>query len=438
MAVPVIFKGQYFPSKQALFRHYSITAQTVKNLQYQKGLTFEHAVESAINGKTKKVDSRAIFYKGQRFKSKNQLLRHLGISSGGVYVYEKQGYSFLEGVDIILRKKENRRIEYDGKIFDSLRQLARAYNLDEYMLRKRLREDKLPLEQAMSLTAKTRQVTVFGRVYDSVIKVSEHYGVHYSALCDYLYKFQDIERALLEVLAKEPILFEGVKYETFSTLCAKYNMDSTVARQRLKIGHTLYDAVTVPVKKLKKSEPYQFRGKLYNSKREAANDYGISFDYLTTIVKSRGIDFFITLDLVEKFVSNLRGDKPSLIIKLPAFIYGDTWYYRQEDFFNAINIGVSKGKNYLKTNGDLTYHQALIRMQNHTHIVHFDAKTKERINYRKAYDKYNAKGQTLVDEGILIRKEVLLYPEMRFDKTLYFASPAKDFSEYLKAYVAKK
>lgn len=168
--------------------------------------------------------------------------------------------------------------EYEGRAYRSPKKLAETYGLPKNSLVHFLARCNT-VEEAVKRCREQQEekIILWGREYRNRHEIAETFGVNYSSInygvnC----KRMSLEETIQELLKKEPILFEGKSYQTITDLCVSYQVQPCNVLERLLQGKTLYEAVYVPVRNNGKVFEKEFEGKIYQNAAFLCREYHIS------------------------------------------------------------------------------------------------------------------------------------------------------------------
>lgn len=321
-------------------------------------------------------------------------------------------------------------LNFRGKEYKTLIDLARAYNIDYHLIIGRLSAG-YSLEQAIRMGASTKEVTLYGVKYKSLVHLSKEIGIRYESLENRLAEGLTLEEAVDILINTEPIVFNGIKYPTLTALCMEYQIDLVNFRHRINLGWSTRDALLTPIRKTKRKNQIEYRGILYNSKRELAEHFGYTPSMLQVQGKILGLDFIPTLDFLNTFLANYKGNRPNLINKIPYVIYEQQWFPLLKDLCEYIGVEPLQLKTFRRNNPTTSVHDALTQMSELTKMRVIDNQTNEISTLKELEVKYKRDVRTLEREGYFMRVTVKAFPSMRFNKHLPFITPEATYKEIL-------
>ena len=155
-------------------------------------------------------------------------------------------------------------VEYKGKTYRSLGDLANHYGITPEALRQRLHVYK-SIDKALEhnkYPANKISITYRGVTYESLLALSNTLGLNHSYLCYKLKKANYDMNKLDEIIATtvKRIVKDhlGNTYNSYTAMCKAWGIPRNVFMYRLDLGHDLEYCLTHPVRKkgLKKIAKY--------------------------------------------------------------------------------------------------------------------------------------------------------------------------------------
>lgn len=380
-AIPVTFRGRYFPSKVEVCRHYDLKS---KRLSYyeSRGLTFEQAVEALIESKKAKDSKKSLLsLDNKQYATMVEASNDLGVS-----------YTSL--------KKEL---------------LTKESSLEEVVATLRKRE----IDKERSL---------WGRKFKDLVGVAKFYNLRFNILEYHLRMSKSLEEAVFYLITKEPITYNGKDYPSFTSLCNEYEIFQGIVEKRLRTGWSFDDALTRPVERNKKVPvKYNFRGKNYTSDVALTEDYGYNPLLIRRTKKKYGMGTIEALEYLENFISRYSGNRPKMLSSIPSIIYGDKWYEKSPDFYSEVGVNI-KAIYYVMEYYKLSSpYEALKHMSLSTSEQWVDNQTNLPITQSKIERKYGVPLYRALKQGYVSKRVARDFPKCTFNHELYFATPRIDF-----------
>ncbi|MCK1999777.1 hypothetical protein MZM54_00085 [[Brevibacterium] frigoritolerans] len=313
--------------------------------------------------------------------------------------------------------------------YKTIREMSETYNIPFYALEGRIRKG-MSVEDAIKEGVNKNEVIVFGKTYISLIEALKHFDVSYERVKHLLMKHYGLEDAIIHCLTSN-IVYNGKTYTKLVDLCSDYGKDSETISTRLRSGWTLYEALNKEKKEPTKSKTVEYRGKLYKSQKELANSYGLHTDMVKAFVRRHKVDYVTAFDIINTFLEPYRGNRPTIISKIPYVIYNGEWL-KSSDVLCEI-CGVTK----LNLMPFMTKHKiknpfdALQKMKDSTVERHILKETGK--FYSVADLQYNLKENIdiLIRKGIVERRKINVYPDCTYNPIGYCATVFQDYKQYL-------
>lgn len=208
---------------------------------------------------------------GKVYASLAEMYRAYGINPKTGKWRRSAGWSIEEILGLTPRKSNSMKPakpiktwkDHLGNTYNSLKEMAEAYDLNEDVLCMRLHR-KWPIEEALTFPEGYRRSHLYtdhiGNKYMSIKDMCLRYGISY---CTYYYRNKygwDIERILTEpvkhIVYKMADPFasrrkpckdhNGVEYASIGEMCKNNNISQSLYCYRIKSGFTLKQALTNP------------------------------------------------------------------------------------------------------------------------------------------------------------------------------------------------
>lgn len=321
-------------------------------------------------------------------------------------------------------------INFRGKEYKTLKDLARAHDIEYHLITGRLATGHT-LEQAIDKGKSTLEVTLYNKTYKSLVHLSKELGIRYDTLVNRLDTGMTLEQAVDHLLNTEPIVFNNVTYPTVTALCLEYQMDIINFRGRMSAGWTVHDALLTPVKQVKRKKQITYQGRTFNSKRELAEHFGYTRSLIDVHRVILGVEFTETITVLNAFLSRYGGNRPPLINKIPYVIYGNHWFPLLQDLCDHISVEPRKLKMFRKGYTTSSLHDALTKMSVATTQKIVDNQTREVTTIKDMQLKYKKDARDLERLGYFSRVPFKTFPDMNFNKDFYFVTPEAHYKEFL-------
>ena len=295
-----VYNGQVYPSLNKLSLATTISSVTLKKMFAPFSET-EGRIEvtELIDDYLKKRDNpREYVYKGQVYTI-TQLSEATNISFECISNMLKP-FSETEGrivVDQMIDEhleKRDRTYSYNGDVFHSIREAAKAVGINNATLRKRLSEMDNDLEKVMEYYENKIKYSYKGQVYPSIMQLSEATTISYESLRQLLEPFSKT-KGIIEV---DPIIdenlgkwhrtyqYDGVIYDTIKDAAKAIGI--SVETLRPYLIKTNYDLEKAMELYDQKRVVTIIDGVKYTSKQEIAKSLGVKYAILNKYVKQEG------------------------------------------------------------------------------------------------------------------------------------------------------
>lgn len=222
------------------------------------GLSVEQAlgVEPVIDGR---VARGKLYYVEGEKRTIEELSQIYNVSLSTIRDRLKRGASIRQAInldeiprgslkkqrDIKTKKRKSVSFEVDGKLFDSYKSLADAYDLPQYTVRQRIVDYGYSAEDAVKIDGKGKAVIVEGVSYESNSAAARAFGLTAEVLYARLDKGWTIREALqLDIREhSRTIQYEGEVYRSLPELANKKGIPASTLRRRIIQGMSLEEAI---------------------------------------------------------------------------------------------------------------------------------------------------------------------------------------------------
>lgn len=192
--------SNYFDSESAMTRHYNVPRPTFRS-RIEKGWSLEKALTF---GKKSHVVKDHL---GNEFSSISSMVKHYGISYQAFLSRKSKGMSLEKALTTPLSKytKSQNIKDHLGNHYNSYKELAEAYDLDEKTLKVRLYRGWSLEDSLLCSTHKhseySKEVSVsiedhLGNTYPSYSSMARDYGLSFNALYNRLNSGWSVKDAL--------------------------------------------------------------------------------------------------------------------------------------------------------------------------------------------------------------------------------------------------
>lgn len=300
---------------------------------------------------------------------------------------------------------------------------------NEERLKSIIRSDLAPYVQKYS-------ISVFGKEFKNKRALCEYYGINFNSLNAQLYLYKkELEEAIKYLLDKEPLIFEGVIYKSITELAFSKGISPSIVHTRISRGKSLYEALSSDFSIKGKPDVYVYKGKMYQGSRDLFESHGISkymFYYIRkTALLEKQLSPVEVLELYETFLSQYKGNRPTMLRTIPFVIYNDTWFPTLKDFCMHVGIEIT-AINALLNSKCKTHLDAFRYCKSATFSKFTDVATGKVCMLKDLKIKYKEELMSGQEDKYILTETVLRYPGLRFEEPTYWATPELDFKQFMK------
>ena len=174
------------------------------------------------------------------------------------------------------------KVRLNGKVYTKIKDIAKDYYIDAYVLSKRLRRG-FTLEQAVDedfrfkygYSEMEKSVKYRGVTYKNLSALSSSKGVEYSKTKRFLEMGYSLEYAL-KLESMLAIEFDGIVYSSKKELAEKHDINYMLFLRRLERGWSIERALGLEKRNI------EYKGKVYNTYKDLALDYNIRPNLLSS------------------------------------------------------------------------------------------------------------------------------------------------------------
>lgn len=265
-------EGNGFNSKPEMCKHYGINYSTYRK-RVEKGFSTEEAL-----GIVKVADKRHVVRKakknlkasevdlvidGKTFKSISELAREYNMKEITLRNrILKQRLSPKEAVNRPIEKKDKIKLNINGIEYESIPQLAKAFNLEPYIVYQRIKKG-FTVEEAVQKSMKGKNIEVEGKKFSSIAEAARYYNLIPENVQSNLKAGMTNEQALgLE--STKPLKYEwsNNKFETIGELASFVSKQTNIPKKllmgRIRRGYTVDEAIKLGDEKIVSPGRYNF------------------------------------------------------------------------------------------------------------------------------------------------------------------------------------
>tara|TARA_R100000951_G_C2616923_1_gene173089 strand:- start:78 stop:1157 length:1080 start_codon:yes stop_codon:yes gene_type:complete len=172
-----------------------------------------------------------------------------------------------------------KEITYKGVTYPSIRHLATHLKVDVSCDTFRRRLDKgMSIEDALNprkIKVNAKQITFKGKTFSSLQEAAKFAGINTSTLTARLSSGWSVEKAMTETKRVLPIKLFGNFYKNKMAICKHFNIDYNTFTRRVSYGLSIEQAIVSEKTEYEKRIEFTFNGETFKNKKEAAEKYGI-------------------------------------------------------------------------------------------------------------------------------------------------------------------
>nr|WP_217936878.1 hypothetical protein [Enterocloster clostridioformis] len=207
---------------------------------------------------------KEIEYKGITYKTIKELAKAYDVDYKRLCKLRRDGWEIEKAMEICIQKVKGKGPlrKYQGRLYRSPKELAEKLNLP-YVSFSHFLQRCDSVEEAVERCREQQKskVILWGREYASRYELTESLGISYGAVAFAVNaKRVTLEEAVKTLLMKESVCFEGKTYPTLADLCTEYGVQASNVMERLERGKTLYEAVYTPVKNNGRVNEIEYEG----------------------------------------------------------------------------------------------------------------------------------------------------------------------------------
>jgi hypothetical protein len=269
-------------------------------------------------------------YNGQKYKSRSALARAYGLTPAMLNKRLEKGMSLGEAVETP-RMRELQEIEYSGHKYKSVGAMAKSLGLAYSALRFYISKLDDPADIGLAVEKCREKMnapppSLWGNQYESHAQIARRFGFEPDLILHRQKKGSPLEDAVIDILHKEPILFESERYANITELCRAYNAQPVTVVGRILIGFSLEEAVHAPVNK-KPGISVSYGGVDYESQIELCRAYGISNAAVSSLTCRGKFEFTDVFELFLKLKEQAGMKRGELITSVPGLVINGRVYY---------------------------------------------------------------------------------------------------------------
>lgn len=242
--------------------------------------------KNIVNVRNACTTRTGVLYKGEYFSDYKAFCKYIGLSHITLGDRIRRGGKTLEEA-VEVKGKFSRRIEYKGKVYSSLAELARTFGINQTSLNIRLKKG-MSVEEALNRPLPQKNKYLCEGKYVELIKVKmyckEHGANEFTVMQHYLNRkeenpdIRDIVKALLEKKENQTVTYHGKKYPNFSKAISDLEIKEsppTIKNRMEKHGMSFEEVIDADPRMFKGGRIFNYKGKVYYSFQELSEGVGV-------------------------------------------------------------------------------------------------------------------------------------------------------------------
>jgi hypothetical protein len=387
-----------------------------------------------------KNNGNPITYRGKVYPSVRAFTEAIGLDYGTTYRRLASGLSPEQIVSLVGRRAVANRIVYNGKEFYGIMEFANHYGYDYGRLQKCFHKyglnnpDKV-LQAYDKLEDLDSSITLWGKTYDSLVGLAEHFGINLYSLKHHYSPGEDIAPLVKKLLASG-VDFKGQKYSSLTELSNSHGIDPSVVHNRLLKGKTMAEALNTEVRMNSTKPRVKFRGVWYMSYRELYTQYGFATLYIQRSARSWGIEQLQVLDIFADFYDQYLFGRPDLISSKYAVIYNGVWFKTFQELLKV--CGLSTGFTDQRSDRGGTYLEAMAGFKSATKPAYvFQGNLFSYGDLKKYAKSLGNHIESLIEKGHAKKTTIPLYPQCTYNPKGYCKDIGAEYDIFVSQRLAK-
>lgn len=306
---PIEYKGIKYESISALSRALNISLYTLYS-RLKKGME----VEEAINTKTKR-SKRSIEYKGKIYETIRLLADELNLDYRKLlYLLTRNDYN-IEKVIAILEKEKEKLVLW-GVEYKNITQIANKYGLEHKYFYKKYKElkEENSLDSIVMMCMSDRSIDFDGKIYRNLADLASSNGILIGNLIHRLSTGWDLYSAVYTPIKKiainNSIEYNGKMYSSKCELLREYGIDAALVNNTSRHNNLDWYTTFKIIEEFSSKYLYVkpsiltyipyviYRDTAYRSIKELAEDCNTSITQLKGYMKLHKVDIFEALKLM--------------------------------------------------------------------------------------------------------------------------------------------
>lgn len=280
---PLEYKGKNYKDIKSLAKAYGVNYKTFYG-RLVRGRTIEEAIE--FKKKKTYTPKERIIFDGKSYDSHKELARSYGINYSNYHNRIKKGWSQSEALELVPRtvNRKGKAVTVNGKSFKSIKHFAIENGLEPsfvYSQRQRGRT----LEEILSYREQYRvgrKIEYEGKIYNSITELAETHNISPKLLQNRLYRGYSLDKALRSeylIGHRRDLSFfhDGIEYYSIKDFAERNALSKGTVYSKLKKGLTLSD-ILLDRDGRRHGDPVEYDGMIFRSKKQFAEAMGLSYE----------------------------------------------------------------------------------------------------------------------------------------------------------------
>ena len=320
-AVPV-YKGKSYPTWNDLVEAESDIPFATVDSRLRLGWPLEKALKKPVEKQRPKIPIRTK-YKGKTYNTLAELVSEEGVVPYSVVNTRlRLGWKLHDALKTPKENRINRVFNVDGKTYENLSMLAKAYKLPYTTVMSRARSKYSDREIVYGRPRKKRKntgdvarhpIVIAGKSYPSKTAAARHFGIQTST---FNYRLsagfspeqaaglvQKTQRAGEKRGPKGTVIVKGQVFPSMSKAASHFGVSESRTHYRMRKGATPEQALGL--ERYSTAFSIEFRGKMYESQKALAEAHGLDGDLVGKRMRILGWTLEEALEVVDRPISAL-------------------------------------------------------------------------------------------------------------------------------------
>lgn len=278
------YKGKKYKDIKSLAKEYGIKYTTFYG-RLVRGRTIEEAIEFKKKTYSPK-ESDIIIFDGKSYDSQRELARSYGIDYSKYYNRIRKGWSQSEALELVPRAvgRKGNSVTVNGKTFVSIKHFAIENGFEPSFVYSQ-RQRGLTLEEILSYRERYRvgrKVEYEGKIYNSITELAESHNISPKLVQNRLYRGCSLDKALrseyLIGFRKDLSFFhDGIEYYSIKDFAERNNLSQSSVYYKIEKGFSLSDILSGRDGR-RQGSSVEYDGMTFRSRKQFAEAMGLSYD----------------------------------------------------------------------------------------------------------------------------------------------------------------